>query len=426
MQHQRHTYTFTDEADPIKGRQNDIAPVPSEELNQYDFVSGLIPKLSGLKLLKTLSHNLQIEKVSARAEPGLLATAMSSAADIEKEKGNDAFKKNHFEAARTHYTEAMRLDPSDYRFPLNRSIAHLKLESWKEAEEDATLTLTLSPGEIKAFWRRGVAKKELQDFPGAQQDIQAFRDGGGNAIETKKMVAMIDAAEVAQLITSTDNIGPSFEALDGFAIRDTANNNGLGAFATRTFQRGDLILTERPLYTVSDTGDKQGSIVAAVQKLSERDRGQFLSLKNSHAGSKRFANAILGIHATNAFAAGDEDSAASDARRSSVNKIWDSVPYFPPTQTTNRLQAIARAIHLLEEEGYAADADDFTNDAAAICACYSDWASVKYWATKTYQTRVAEFGKDSPRAAEVLPILVNPQGAPNAGTLRRQIFNVRL
>jgi hypothetical protein len=81
---------------------------------------------------------------------------------------------------------------------------------------------------------------------------------------------------------------------------------------------------------------------------------------------------------------------ASDKRRMEISHIWESVPYYMPYQTADRLTAIIRAIHLLEEEGYPADADDFTDDAAALCACYGDWKSVKYWATKTYETRVAD------------------------------------
>jgi hypothetical protein len=119
-------------------------------------------------------------------------------------------------------------------------------------------------------------------------------------------------------------------------------------------------------------------------------------------------------------------AAASDQRRTEIAKLWDAVPQFPPNQSRNRLLAIARAIRLLQEEGYAADYDDFTNDAAWICAFHSDWASAKYWATKTYETRVAEFGEDSYRAREVKPMFLNPRSALRAGTGPRQTFDVRL
>lgn len=113
---------------------------------------------------------------------------------------------------------------------------------------------------------------------------------------------------------------------------------------------------------------------------------------------------------------------ASDKRRLQVKALWESVPYFPPQKTRDRLLAIVRAIHLLEEEGYAADYDDFTVDAAAICAYHSDLASAKYWATKTYETRVAEFGADSYRAREVRAMMLDPKTDPSLGMGTRQMF----
>jgi len=99
---------------------------------------------------------------------------------------------------------------------------------------------------------------------------------------------------------------------------------------------------------------------------------------------------------------------------------------YGPQQTAARLRAIVRALHLLKEEGYAADADDFTNDAAAICAGHSDWESVQYWAKITYETRVAEFGEDSRRAAQVRPMCLDPKNHRYSGTLNKQKFSVRL
>jgi hypothetical protein len=76
-----------------------------------------------------------------------------------------------------------------------------------------------------------------------------------------------------------------------------------------------------------------------------------------------------------------------------IARIWESVPYYMPHQTADHLRAIVRAIRSLKGEGYAADADDFTNDVAGICACHADWESVRYWATKTHETRSQSSGK---------------------------------
>ena len=105
----------------------------------------------------------------------------------------------------------------------------------------------------------------------------------------------------------------------------------------------------------------------------------------------------------------------SDDRRVKLNELWESITHFSPTQGTQRLKVIVEGIHLLKEEGYLADADDFANDAGIVCAYHSDWVSAKYWAHFTYQTRVSEFGEDSPRAAEVRGAYLNPKSIPMAG-----------
>ena len=88
-----------------------------------------------------------------------------------------------------------------------------------------------------------------------------------------------------------------------------------------------------------------------------------------------------------------------------------------------------RAVKLMMEEGYYADADDFTNDAAAICTYHSDWESVAYWSLKTYESRVAEFGGDSPRASdeEILQLLRNPENNPYTGLgMKISLSEIRL
>jgi hypothetical protein len=425
---------------------------------------------------------------------------MSSAAQLAKEKGNDAFKDGDYLLAHSYYTDAISADPSEYSFPLNRAIANLKLQRWQEAEEDATTVLELSPVDTKAYYRRCLARREQGNLIGARQDIAAFVNIGGDKKFADEQIAFIAAAESPPAISQ------------GFIVSDSPGK-GLGVFSNQTFYRGDLILAERPLYKVNNPDNSgptyQRNIIDVTQRLSESDTNLLLSLKNTHAGGRNINNPALGAHLSNAFAVGDNMTAicmvasrfnhscspnaryswheatgqlrifalheiavreeicvsyiagrnvygscrddrrnrlkgqgftcacvtcilpqpevtASDKRRMEIAKIWESIPRYSPRRTPDRLRAIVRALRLLQKEGYWADADDFTIDAAAICAGYSDWESTKYWATKTYETRVAEFGEDSHRVAEVLPVYLNPKSSEGAATLWKEKFNIRL
>lgn len=286
-----------------------------------------------------------------------------------------------------------------------------------------------------------------------------------------------------------------------FTIHDSGVQKGKGAFASRDFQRGDLILSEKPIFSVPNAPEpyQAVSIENKVRNLSPDNFDRFLALHNAHTECLCFPNQPLGIYGTNSFALNDDDSGIclmgsrfnhscspnarysfnantgdyriyalgtipvgeeifvaylssrrlygnprrsrqevlqaryhftctcsvcslseaeikmSDARRVKVNKLWEIIPTFSPKQGIQRLNVIVEAIHLLKEEGYLADADDFTNDAGIVCAYHSDWVSAKYWAGLTYQTRVAEFGEDSARAAEVRELYLNPKSFPLAG-----------
>jgi hypothetical protein len=43
-------------------------------------------------------------------------------------QGNVAFENKDYHSARDFYATAMQIDPSEYRYPLNKSIANLNLE----------------------------------------------------------------------------------------------------------------------------------------------------------------------------------------------------------------------------------------------------------------------------------------------------------
>ncbi|KAI0057661.1 SET domain-containing protein [Artomyces pyxidatus] len=427
---------------------------------------------------------------------------MSSVAQLEKQKGNDAFKAHNYDAALQHYTDAMTMDPSDPVYVLNRCMTNIKLERWSDAESDATAALEMDSGNAKAFYRRSVSRTKQGDFSGARLDIQAYADAGGEMKTVVEMNTVNSAAEAAAVLQSDDHS-------TRYIVAD-AGTKGLGAFATRAFQRGDLILAERPLYTVRNRiGSGSSSprdVEAAVSSLSPAARAAFMAL--AHTGER----SAVAIHAANAFSASDNASIlcpraarfnhscapnaryswhagsgafriyalravaagdellvsyisargvygsargerqarlrawgfecacdacartgealrASDARRRTIARLWESVPHYGPRESAGRIAAIVRGVRMMREEGYAADEDDFTQDAAVMCAHHSDWAAARYWGRKTYEARAAEFGGDSQLRAldpQTQMFLLNPEAHEMAGLGRREVLSARL
>ena len=91
--------------------------------------------------------------------------------------------------------------------------------------------------------------------------------------------------------------------------------NGKGAFANRDIQRGDLILSERPIFSMTTMTTLNAleplrniSIEAAVRKLSPAHLNSYLSLQNSHNNCSCFGSPLLGIFGTNSFNVSEGDS----------------------------------------------------------------------------------------------------------------------
>ena len=89
---------------------------------------------------------------------------------------------------------------------------------------------------------------------------------------------------------------------------------GKGAFAFKDIQRGDLILSEKPIFCIPTSGHEpimRGAIEIAVGNLSPIHLDGFLSLQNSHNTCSCFPIPLLGIFGTNAIATTDGNGGVS-------------------------------------------------------------------------------------------------------------------
>ncbi|KAF8261994.1 hypothetical protein EI94DRAFT_1789171 [Lactarius quietus] len=384
------------------------------------------------------------------------------------------------------------------KIPKNRTKPNFPI-----TKSDATQTLVLSPRNLKALFRRGVAH------------IQTFIDNGGDpALGAQEFRSIEDAESLLRPEPSSHTSGDLASGLANLNLQDdssffsihtsTAVQDGKGAFASRDIQRGDLILSEKPIFSIRRGVPEPVKIMSmevATRKLSPVHLDQFLSLQNAHARCTCFPNPyLLGLFFTNAHSISDEtdvgvcpkasrfnhscspnakfsfnsdtgelriyaqgpiprgeeiftayingnhlygkprrlrqaklrdshhftcacsvcslpeaESKKSDARRVKTDEVWDTVQNVRASlQGTQVLDDIVEALHLLMQEGYLADTQEFTRYAAIVCAHHSDVVSTRYWGGLSYHSRVAEFGEDSPRVSEVRGEYPNPKSFPFA------------
>ncbi|KAF8259758.1 hypothetical protein EI94DRAFT_1690349 [Lactarius quietus] len=236
--------------------------------------------------------------------------------------GNVAFKAKDYTTARSLYSHAMAFNRSNHLYPLNRSMANLKLARWDEAEADTIQTLVLSPRHLKALFRRGVARKELRKWDQARVYVQMFIDNGGDPTHGAQEFRSIADAEISPPPELSSDISGDLESgLAHLHLKDdssfftphnsTATQEGNGAFASRDTQRGDMILSETPIFFIrADVPEplKHISVENAVRNLSPVHLAKFLSLHNSHTECLCYPNPLLGIFSTNAYHFTRDDS----------------------------------------------------------------------------------------------------------------------
>ena len=78
-----------------------------------------------------------------------------------KRKGDEAFVKQDFSSAASHYSQSLRHETSNPAVWANRSMVYLKLKEPSIALEDARLARSIDPKYVKAWYREGAAFSEM-------------------------------------------------------------------------------------------------------------------------------------------------------------------------------------------------------------------------------------------------------------------------
>ncbi|CAH0518081.1 unnamed protein product [Peronospora belbahrii] len=77
---------------------------------------------------------------------------------LEKEEGNEHYKRGDYVAAIESYTRCLSHNRNDAVVLSNRAMAYIKNQEFGNAEDDCTLALKIDPTHIKSYTRRGTAR----------------------------------------------------------------------------------------------------------------------------------------------------------------------------------------------------------------------------------------------------------------------------
>ncbi|XP_033742093.1 protein SGT1 homolog [Pecten maximus] len=137
-------------------------------------------------------------------------------------RGNDEFVNENYQKALELYTEALTKEPDKEEAYSHRAQVYIKLEQFKEAEQDSEKAIELNPKNSKAYFRKGTALFHQEKYAAAKEclEIGLSLNTEDNSMKTLlwKCEAEIDLCRSeqsqgqSQISIGTSSISPSTKA----------------------------------------------------------------------------------------------------------------------------------------------------------------------------------------------------------------------
>ena len=167
-----------DELDELKTWQSSVAQqsaaVKKKHENQK---SAMFADKPGIPPVRYTAAAAAAGASASTAAAGAPSKSQRTDADVVtecKDRGNAYFSRGQYDDAVRAYTQGLDADPTStvcHTLFANRSLCNIKLQKWDAAEKDATQAIGLNRTNAKAFYRRGVARRNLGDLSGAKADL---------------------------------------------------------------------------------------------------------------------------------------------------------------------------------------------------------------------------------------------------------------
>ena len=111
--------------------------------------------------------------------------AREAGADAFKAEGNRFFKDGEYRRAADKYTDAIKVDPSNPRYYVNRAIAYIRLRQFTLAERSCDAALRIDEKHVKALVQRGVALRSRGCFDEGEESFLEARKHTKKAADRK-------------------------------------------------------------------------------------------------------------------------------------------------------------------------------------------------------------------------------------------------
>lgn len=122
--------------------------------------------------------------------------------------GNKAYLAKDYDAAITHYTDAITLDPANHIYYSNRSACHGAKGDWASAAADAATCIEKDPTFLKGYYRLTMAQLELKEYDAALETIKSGLMKQPDNPELQKQLRLVKAKKnAAEYVRHADGSG---------------------------------------------------------------------------------------------------------------------------------------------------------------------------------------------------------------------------
>uniref|UniRef100_K1QQK9 RNA polymerase II-associated protein 3 n=1 Tax=Magallana gigas TaxID=29159 RepID=K1QQK9_MAGGI len=129
-------------------------------------------------------------------------------AAMDKDAGNDYFKRGDYTNAIESYTKGMALDPTNPILPANRAMALLKEQKYAAAEVDCMTALTLDPLYVKAYLRLGSAQFFMKKLQKAKETFDKVLQLEPQNKQAKLEIEKIEKEMKKEQMVTHDSLAP--------------------------------------------------------------------------------------------------------------------------------------------------------------------------------------------------------------------------
>ena len=151
----------------------------------------------------------------------------------------------------------MQCDPKNPILPANRAMAYLKTESWRQAETDCSLALSLDDAYVKAYQRRATARKNLKDYAKALEDLNHVL-----LLEPNNKQAKSEIGELALLEAEKERLKPVKENF--LSASNSEESKAKGMFVPKSGLPPSQLVSPETISKMDSTQKKTCIIDCAV------------------------------------------------------------------------------------------------------------------------------------------------------------------